>query len=372
MTQPGYEVVRVAVLADTVVGRAGMGRYTREVLRGLARRDDIELVPVVPRSATEAVAALELGTRAVDLIEVPGRTRVEHGLWERHRLGSMLDRRAIDVVHGVKHIVPRTRRGTVLTVHDLVTLHWPQQADLLKRLLLPRQYRASLRSALVLVANSEATRDRLAEYDAGLGAKTIAAPLGFTPELLAVEPVPVPELVGKPFALVVGDLSPRKNVGFLIELWPEIAAVADGLCLAVVGPDGGRSRDTRRRVTSLARAGLAVRPGRVPEGSLRWCYEHARVVLLPTVEEGFGLPVLEAAVFGTPVVANPEPALVEAGQGWPTFVELSDRAGWVRAVVDAAAAAARRAAPATTTWPTWDEHVSTLVDAYRLAIRRAG
>lgn len=369
MTPRSEDRVRVAVLADTVVGRAGMGRYAREVLRGLARREDVELVPVVPRDATDAVAALDLGDRVVDVIEVPGRTRVEQGLWERHRLGSVLERQPVDVVHGIKHIVPKTQRATVLTVHDLVTLTWPQQADLVRRLLLPRQYRASLRSALVLVAYSKATRDRLATYDPTLAAKTIVAPIGFTPELLDVAPVPVPELVGQAFALVVGDLSPRKNISYLVDVWPEIYKSSGGLRLAVVGPDGGRSSATKRRVNRLVRSGLAVRPGRVPEGSLRWCYEHARVVLLPTREEGFGLPVLEAAAFGTPVVANPEPALVEAGQAWPTFVTLDDRSGWVRAIVDAGRGRDTSRA-AVTGWPTWDDHVAGLLDAYRLAIRQ--
>jgi glycosyltransferase involved in cell wall biosynthesis len=368
MTPPRPSPLRVAVLADTVVGHAGMGRYAREVLRGLARRRDVELIPVVPRDNVSAVDALDLGDQAVDRIEVPGRTRVEHGLWERYRLGARLNRYAVDVVHGLKHLVPKTRLPTVLTVHDLVLLTWPQQADLAKRLLLPRQYRASLRSAQVLVAVSEATRQRLIAYDASFEAKTVTDPLGFSPELLAVDPVPVPELVDQRFALVVGDLSPRKNLGFLADLWPEIDAAAGGLRLAVVGPDGVRSGPTRRRVDDLVDRGLAVRPGRVSEGALRWCYEHARVVLLPTLEEGFGLPVLEAAVLGAPVVANPDPALVETGRGWPTFVDVSDRGGWIRAVVDASTTDRDRSRTAVAGSDTWDAHVSGLVDAYRRAV----
>jgi glycosyltransferase involved in cell wall biosynthesis len=362
--------IRVAVLADTLTGRAGMGRYAREVLRGLARRDDVELVPIVPRGDASAIGALDLARPVLDVIEVPGRSRVAHGLWERYRLGTVLKRYPVDVVHGIKHIVPRTRSPTVLTVHDVVLLTWPQQADLVRRVLLPRQYRASLRSARVLVTYSEATRRRLAEFDPALGAKAITAPIGFTPELLAAAPIPVPELVGRAFALVVGDLSPRKNIGFLADLWPEIFATTHGLLLAVVGPDGARSRPTQRRVAKLVDAGMAVRPGYVPDGVLRWCYDHARLVLLPTLEEGFGLPVLEAAVFQVPVVANPEPALVEVGGGWATFVDLADRDGWVQAVVDVNATHDPAREPLAD-WPTWDQHVAGLVTAYRRATRGA-
>lgn len=368
MTPHQGSPIRAAVLADTVSGQAGMGRYTREVLRGLARREDIDLVVIVPSASAGEIGNLDLAKPVVDLIEVPGRTRIEQGLWERYRLGPVLERFPVDVVHGIKHIVPRTRLPTILTVHDLVLLTWPQQADLVRRLLLPRQYRASLRDARVLVTVSEATRQRLADLDPAFGAKALAAPIGFTPELLAADPLPVPGLDGRAFALVVGDLSPRKNIGFLVDLWPEVFAATNGLLLAVVGPDGARSDSTARRVEGLVDAGMAVRPGRVTEGALRWCYEHARVVLLPTLEEGFGLPVLEAAVFQVPVVANIEPALIEVGQGWPTFVDLNDRAGWAEAILETSTAERTKRAPVPD-WPTWDGHVASLVDAYRLASR---
>lgn len=360
MTEP---TLRVAVLADTVTGGGGMARYTREIVRALARRHDVELVVVAPSDAGLVLDGLGLGDRVVATVPIRGGTRVGRGLWERYSLGHRLERDDVDVVHGTKHLLPRTRLPTVLTVHDLFPLTWPQQFGPVKRALLPRQYLASLREADALVTVSEAVRDRLAALEPELAAKAVAAPNGLTRHLFHVDAVPVPGLVDRPFALIVGDLSPRKNAQFLFDLWPEIHR-ATGLVLAAVGPDGWRSRTSRRRLAALVAEGLAARPGLVSDGELRWCYEHARVVLLPTVEEGFGLPVLEAAAFNVPVVANPDPALVEAGRGWPTFVELADRAGWVRAV---AAAAAMRPEPndLARSAPTWDDHASALVDAYR-------
>jgi glycosyltransferase involved in cell wall biosynthesis len=357
-------MLRVGLLADTVTGGGGMGRYAREVLRALARRSDVQLVVVVPAGSAPVVA--ELVGRRTDVVEIPirGRSRVGHALWERYRLGRVLADAGVGVVHGVKHLVPRTRLPTVLTVHDLFPLTMPKQFGLVKRTLLPRQYLASMRAAARLVAVSGAVRARLHALDPRLAAKTVVAPNGFTQDLLRVPPVSLPELTGHPFALLVGDLSPRKNAGFVFDLWPDVYDATGGLQLAVVGPDGWRSRRTRRRLSELVAAGMAVRPGRVADGSLRWCYENTRVVLLPTLEEGFGLPTLEAAAFGAPVVANPDPALMEAGRGWPTFVDLDDREGWRHAIV-VAAGSERTANDVAATAPTWDDHVRVLVDTYR-------
>ncbi len=360
-------VLRVALLLDTIQGGGGMGRYAREVLRGLSRRTDVELVVVVPRGAQEIVARLDVGQRIVGHVTIHGQTRIAQGLWERHRLEAALAHHEVDVVHGMKHLVPRGDLPTVLTVHDVLSLTWPQQFGLLKRKLLPRQYRGSLRDATVLVAVSGTTRDRLVAVDSRLATKTVVAPNGFTPHLRDVPPVPIPSLADRPFALVVGDLSPRKNIGFLLDLWPDLDGAGAELVLAVVGPDGSRSRATRRRLGHLTAAGLAVRPGRVDDGALRWCYEHACVLLVPTLEEGFGLPVVEAAAFALPTIANPEPALLEAGQGWPTFVPLTDRSGWVDAIVETMTTGRTHRAPSVT-FPTWDDHIAILVDAYRRAV----
>jgi glycosyltransferase involved in cell wall biosynthesis len=359
--------LRVAFLADCVAGGGGMGRYTREVLRALARREDIELFVLFPRGASSTVAELIGTRRGIRQATIRGRTRVGQGLWERYRLGSVVEAWGDDVViHGMKHLVPKTRLPTVLTVHDLLPLTSPEQFNAAKRVLLPRQYRASLRDATVLAAASAATRDRLIAVDPRAAEKTFVVSNAFTRRLTEVSAVPIPELSTRPFALLVGDLSPRKNAQFLLELWPEVFERTRGTILAVVGPDGWRSRATRRKLAAIVDAGLAVRPGRVDDGELRWCYENAQVVVVPTLEEGFGLPVLEAQAFGTPVVANPERALVEVGGETTTFVSLDHRAGWVEAIARATGVS-RQSRVEGPLLPTWDDHAAGLVKLYERA-----
>ena len=116
----------------------------------------------------------------------------------------------------------------------------------MKRLLLPRQYRSSLNDATGLVAVSAATRTRLGELDPAWSAKCSVIPNGMSPHLLDATPVAPATLADddRPFALVVGDLSPRKNLGLLTGIWSH--SPPPDLRLVVVGPDsGGDTRGTR-------------------------------------------------------------------------------------------------------------------------------
>jgi glycosyltransferase involved in cell wall biosynthesis len=252
----------------------------------------------------------------------------------------------------------------VLVVHDVLTITRAHENSLAKRLLLPAQYRRSLADATRLVAVSAATRTRLAALDAGWGAKCDVVPNGMSTNLTSVEPVVPPGLADRAFALVVGDLSSRKNLGALTSLWHDPPA---GLLLVVVGPDAGGDRHVRAELVELERTGRAIWIRGADDPVLRWCYEHARVVLFPTREEGFGLPLLEAMTFHAPVVASDELALREVAAGAPsvTHVDADDRAAW-RAAIVAAAVPRASAAPALPAGAiTWDEHTDRLLAVVR-------
>ena len=365
--------LRVAVLADTIEGPGGMGRYARELVGALARRDDVELVVVAPPEARERVASLP-SERTVRFLPLPGRGQVADALWERLRLGRPLRAGGVDVVHGTKHLLPRTRLPCVLTVHDLTVLSRPAEAGRLRRLLLPSQYRSALDRAEALLAVSAATRDRLADFDAGWRAKAEAVPNGVSSDLTLLHPEPVAGLAGVPFALVVGDLSPRKNVDVLAAVWDDVHRET-GAILVLAGAGGEKGPELTRRLDDLESRGRARRLGAVPGPELRWCYENCRVVLFPSIEEGFGFPVLEARTFGAPVVASTDRALVEAAAGTAVHVDPYDRQGWRDATVKALAegrGVASGHGPAGAAMPTWDEHAAGAVRLYRKVLGAGG
>ncbi|TMK55274.1 MAG: glycosyltransferase family 4 protein [Actinobacteria bacterium] len=357
--------MRIGLLASALGGGGGMGRYTRELILALGQEQAVEMTVVIAPEARGTLESIDV-PNVNDIITVGGRSQIDRALWERYRLGLILEKRSVDVIHGTKHLLPRTKLPTVLTVHDVLAITWPQQYAFVKRALLPRYFRASLRAASVLLAVSEATAKRLAQVDGSFRSKTMVAQNGVSVELTSASPLlPIDKPVGR-FALVVGDLSPRKNVSLLIDIWDRVASATDGLQLVAVGPDGWRSAQTRDRLEKLAERGHAMWAHRVGDQQLRWYYEHATVVLAPAIEEGFGLPVAEALALGAPVIASNDEALVEVARGGAVHIPADDPTAWIEAIVSAAGRSVPRLPQPSL--PTWREHATRTVDAYRRAI----
>jgi glycosyltransferase involved in cell wall biosynthesis len=328
----------------------GMVRYAVELAEALHARDDVELyVLVTPEAApffTDLLGSVERIRTTPGRIPTLARSALERGnVW----MPALQE--PWDVIHGTKQILPRrVRARRVLTVHDLMMLDRPDDFPLLKRQLLPRPYLASIREADALLCVSAATRARLLAYEPAAAAKAHVVPLASSTSLARVTPEPVPQLEQQRFALVVGDQSPRKNVGFALRLWQDLVAELPDATLAVVGPPGwGVNEATELPGHAKGRIEML---GHVSDAQLRWCYEHATVVLCPSRQEGFGLPALEAVQFAAPVITSTDPALMEASGDHADHVSLDAPEQWRSAVIAAFAKGRSRlaAAPTLRTW----------------------
>ncbi len=355
-------VLRWTVLATHVPAGGSLGgvvRYTTELMRSLARRDDVELSAVASSAAADTVAEI-VGSRTrvsvVPDLPTPAMSLVERLL--------PLRLAGADVVQGVKHLVPRrTSAFTVLTVHDMLLLDRPEDFGQVKRLLLPGPYRASIRDAGLVVCVSEATRQRLRAFVPEALSHATVTPLATSSTLRSATPQPLASLAGGRFALVVGDASPRKNLQTLVNAWPAVRAAVPDAVLAIAGPPSWGRTEVGELYDSLVSLGALTPLGHVSDAELRWAYEHATVVLCPSLAEGFGLPAAEAMDLGARVVVSDDAALREvAGPGVLGVVGARDVAGWVRATISAFAtgtAAVRRPVR------TWDDVADETVVAVR-------
>ena len=127
----------------------------------------------------------------------------------------------------------------MLTVHDMILLDRSSDFGLAKRTLLQRPYRASLREADVPVCVSAATRARLGAWEPAAARRAVVTPLASSPTLLGAVATPVPELAaavaaGRPFALVVGDPSARKNVPLVVAAWAQVVRERPDAVLALL------------------------------------------------------------------------------------------------------------------------------------------
>lgn len=309
----------------------GMVRYVVELTRALAARPDVDLF-VLASPGSRPVFADLIGDDDRVGEAPPGPTVVRSAL-EREGWGSAFLRRRFDVVHGTKHLVPRRTSGRrVLTVHDMLMIDLPKDFGFAKRTFLKRPYLASLRQAETLLCVSAATRQRMLEYVPTASERAQVVPLAASSSLLHADAQPVPELLGRQFALVVGDSSPRKNLSFVVDLWPELVARHPGALLAVVGPPSWGASDRGQLYGNLAANGDLIPLGQVSDSTLQWCYRHATVTLCPSRAEGFGLPAVEALAFGSPLITSTDPALCEVSGSRALHLSTTDQTAWVSAI----------------------------------------
>jgi glycosyltransferase involved in cell wall biosynthesis len=334
--RPRWLTMATHVSADGTGG--GMIRYVVELVRAMACRDDVELSVLAHPRSREFFADLLGDAGRVHLVpDLP--VALVSGV-ERYAMARLV--RGYDVVHGTKHLVParlpswRSRRGRsrlLLTVHDMLPLDRPRDFGAVKRSLIREPYLASIRAADAVACVSAATRDRLLSYVPSAADRAAVVPLAADGGLLRIPARPVRRLAGVPFALVVGDDSPRKNLGLLLEAIEAVRTRLPDAVLAVAGPPNWGVTADGELMRRLVDDGVVVQLGFVADDELRWCYANARVVCCPSLLEGFGLPALEALQLGAPLLTSDDPALSEVtGPGVPHLSSWDPRA-WVEPLV---------------------------------------
>ena len=204
-------------------------------------------------------------------------------------LGRAADRARLDLFHAPHYVVPFTRVPVIVTVHDLIHLHQPMRnplAPVYARAMIGRAVRKAARVLTV----SQAVK---AQLERELGAKNVVV----TPN--GVDPVFTPGGL-KPAAprfLFVGNDKAHKNLETVLAALERVPEAS----LTLVGASFDRYRDRER---------VEVR-GFVPLEELVALYRGATALVMPSLEEGFGLPAAEAMACGTAVITSKDAALME-------------------------------------------------------------
>lgn len=218
-------------------------------------------------------------------------------------------------------------RITVL-VHDTIPLDHPEFAR--PDTLAPARARLAAVSALAdrvvhltgdARRRTEAQMARLGRVPPGL-----VAPLGITPPLPDPALLPPGLDLAAPFFVALGTIEPRKNLDLLLDVWEMLPPPLPRLYLA--GARGWAGAGLLARLDALPPGG-AVRelPG-LPDGAVAALLHEARALLFPSMAEGFGLPPLEAAALGTPVLATDLPVIRELLGDYPVYLQAADRYSW--------------------------------------------
>jgi glycosyltransferase involved in cell wall biosynthesis len=283
--------------------RTGVGNYIRGSLLGLTEAGGHELVAFAPasRQGKRAIEQSLDGIAVEHRLPVLPAAHAVRTVWSR--LGRPPAERVLgsfDVLHFSDWMYPPQRAGIRSTmIHDLVPVHFPEWVHARTRRMHEAKYLHAARSCDVVVVNSRFTGDDVA---ATLGVPSERVHVAYPGVDARYTPDGEPRDLGRPYALTVATLEPRKNLATLVEAH---AQFREELALAVTGAAGWGEQ------AALDTDGI-VRLGYTPPEELPRLYRGASVVVYPSLFEGFGMPIVEAMACGVPVVASSHPSLDEA------------------------------------------------------------
>ncbi len=301
---------------------AGTGIYVLNLLRGLAAEaGGHEFVVLMSADNLERFYVEAPGLRYLGFKFGSGSAAARR-LGQQALLCGRCARLGLDVLHSVNNVLPLLYRGrTVVTVHDLAALAVPERFRLGKRLYLKHFMRLSVAKADRVIAISSHTRQDIAAYFRPPQEKVALILQGvaerFRPQA-ELDRAALRRLgVERGYILFVGRLEVGKNLLRLVNAYAGLPVELRGRYqLVIAGPEGDATPALRERITALGLERDVVLTGYVREEELPPLYAGARLFVLPSIYEGFGLPLAEAMACGTPVVASRVSSMPEVvGEG---------------------------------------------------------
>ena len=357
--------VEIFGLARTWVGFVVI---RRDGIRGVvARAEGREALPL-PDAVARLVWPRDPGRGAAETaLRRDAMRRASH--WAPGRLLDGLSQGLVYLNLGHANLDPRVMRAVhrhpggriAVLVHDVIPLDRPEFARPGTVPRFRRKLRAVASHADRVIHTGAAVRRANEAQLARLG----RIPPGVTAPLGVPEPVAGPGTAGPapcasrhPWFVAVGTIEPRKNHALLLDLWARMhATMPEGAIphLHVVGARGWADPQLLRRLDEAPFAGRTMHVhGALPDADRAALVRGARALLFPSLAEGTGLPALEAARDGVPVVCAPLPELCERLGDYPVYADPRDLYAWLGAVM--ALSGQARAAPRALRLPTWADH----------------
>jgi glycosyltransferase involved in cell wall biosynthesis len=287
---------------------SGVGVYSREILYGLSRahsRDRFEFCYRPHRFLRSFRERLPANAA-------------------RYLLGEKRMPRAADVFHGLNQRLPHTpMRHAVTTFHDLFVLTGDYSTAEFRQRFAEQARDAASRSERIIAVSEFTARQVVSLLD--------VEPARVRVVHHGVRPISQPALPREKVILHVGAIQHRKNIARLVEAfervdgeWQLVLAGSEGFGAAEILSKIGAAR-SRDRIRVL---------GYVPDAQLASWYARASVFAFPSLDEGFGMPVLEAMAAGTPVVASHRAAIPEVAGDAAWLVNPEETADLAEALVE--------------------------------------
>ncbi len=318
--------VRVAFDATPLIGRrTGVGAFCAGARRSRAAGEAVAgaAFAIPGRGRHRLAGVVPPGVAVVDRAMPAAALQWCWARWPFPPAEALVGRP--DVVHGTNFVVPPARRAaTVVSVHDLTPLRFPEWCQP-AALAYPRLVKRAVQRGAWVHTDSSFVAGEVIELLGAPAERVRVVPLGVRPPVPAGPPRLLPAWV-EGYVLALGTVEPRKGLPTLVEAFGMVAGRHPGLALVVAGPDGWGSAELAGAVSACPARERVVRLGWVDQAARDALLAGARIFAYPSRYEGFGLPPLEAMAAGVPVVATRAGSLEEVLGSAAQLVEAGDAA----------------------------------------------
>lgn len=298
--------------------RSGLGNYSRSTLRLLSQyypgNNYFMFTAKVNYEIFQPPANLHLVTPENKLYQT------FTGLWRSWGINRQIQDQKIKIYHGLSNELPagiqKTGAKTVVTIHDLIFLRYPEYYPYIDRKVYLLKFRHACRVADKIIATSEATKADICHYFGTDPAKIEVVyqtcdPV-FRKQVPAVEKEQVLKKYDLPqrFILYLGTIEKRKNALTLVK-----AYLSGNMHMPLV--IAGRPTEYMIEITDYLRKQQAgervIFRHNIETADLPALYQSAHLFVYPSVFEGFGIPILEALYSGVPVITSTGSCFAETG-----------------------------------------------------------
>ena len=254
---------------------------------------------------------------------------ISRNLWHYRDLPELANRLQPDLIH-LTYPVPinaaALRCAVVLTLHDLYPYEIPANFRFPRVIFNQLTLRQSLRNVDAIACVSDATLLRLKQFaPEHVWRNAVRIYNCVEPAAPSVAKSPLTELCGKPFLLCVAQHRRNKNIPLLIRAFGSLlshGAIHASTNLLIVGITGPETATIHETVAQRSLSKRVFFRDGLSDSELQWCYERCDALAVPSMTEGFGLPVAEGLLAGCRVICSNIPALREVGGDRCQYFEL--------------------------------------------------
>lgn len=305
----------------------GLGNYSRNLLLNLSEFYTEHDYVLYTQKITESEETKALASNPSVLTRFP-----ENGLrplWRSYGIGSQLKKDQIDVYHGLSNEIPIGLRDikTVVTIHDLIFKIYPQTYKIPDRLIYDSKCSYACKNADTIVAISETTKQDIIKFYGIKEGKIKVIHQSCNPLFYELQSEAELALVKTSlklpteFLLYVGSVIERKNLLLIIKALKELRGKTD-IPLVVVGAGKIYKQKVEQHILENNLQNQVIWLSKLHNNKdLQAIYQLATIFIYPSLYEGFGIPIAEALLSGTPVITSTVSCLPEAAGPWAELVD---------------------------------------------------